>query len=79
LPEIQINETHCKKDEKTGVIEFPRCTICCEDLKDKATLLPCGHLFDKDCIMPWLTQHNQCPVCRFELKTDDADYENAKS
>jgi len=54
LPEVQITEQYCKKDEKTGQLEHPRCTICCEDLNDKATLLPCGHLFNKECITPWL-------------------------
>jgi E3 ubiquitin-protein ligase RNF115/126 len=78
LPEVLINETHCKKDEKTGTLEYPRCTVCCEDLKDKATQMPCGHLFNKECIEEWLKQHNQCPVCRHELPTDDPDYEAQK-
>ena len=47
LPEITITDNYCKFDEKTGAKEFPRCTVCCEDLHDKATLMPCGHLFNK--------------------------------
>lgn len=57
---------------------MPRCAICCDDLKEKGTLLPCGHLYDRECITKWLGEHNQCPVCRHELQTDDVDYENAK-
>eukprot|EP00347_Sterkiella_histriomuscorum_P013642 403363936 len=78
LHEVQISEKLCKKNEKDGSLEQPRCTICCEDLVDKATMLPCGHMFNKECISEWLHQHNQCPVCRYELPTDDAEYEAKK-
>jgi hypothetical protein len=54
LQEVEISDQYCKLDEKTGKRELPRCTICCEDLKDKATLMPCGHLFNKECIGEWL-------------------------
>ena len=37
LPEIEISESHSKKDEKTGALEHPSCTVCCEDLKERAT------------------------------------------
>lgn len=76
LQQVDICDEHCKisADNK----EYPRCSICCEDLTEKATRLPCGHLFNKECIGEWLNQHNQCPVCRFELPTDDAEYERAK-
>ena len=40
--------------------------------------MPCAHIFHTDCLMPWLNEHNSCPVCRFELKTDDPEYENRK-
>ncbi|KAH0851031.1 hypothetical protein HID58_095031 [Brassica napus] len=37
--------------------------------------LPCGHCYHGNCILPWLGTRNSCPVCRFQLKTDDAEYE----
>jgi hypothetical protein len=78
LPEVQITDKYCKKNESDGSQEYPRCAVCHEDLTEKATLMPCGHLFNKECIEEWLKQHNQCPVCRHELPTDDVDYEARK-
>jgi E3 ubiquitin-protein ligase RNF115/126 len=77
LPHVQITDEHCKNVD--SIKEYPRCSICCEDLTDKATSLPCGHLFNLECISEWLGQHNQCPVCRHELLTDDPDYEREKT
>lgn len=50
LPEIEITEKYCKKNEQSGELEKPRCAICCEDLTEKGTLMPCGHLYDRACL-----------------------------
>ena len=72
LPEIEIDEAHCKKGDD-GKLELPSCTVCQEEfaLGNKGMLLPCGHIFHKDCLTPWLTSHNTCPVCRFELPVEE--------
>lgn len=46
------------------------CTICQEKYKwrEGASKLPCGHLFHKDCVCPWLQTHSTCPVCRQDLQ-----------
>lgn len=72
LKRFKMSEKYCKKNEK-GETECPNCTICLADLnKDQeAVLIPCGHLFHSDCALQWLNQHNTCPVCRFELPSDN--------
>ena len=56
------------------------CLICLEEqvLGAYACKLQCGHLFHRDCVSEWLEKHCTCPVCRFELETDDAMYEQER-
>ena len=56
------------------------CSVCTEEFEvgNVILTLPCKHYFHKECISPWLTAHNSCPSCRFELPTDDEDYERMK-
>ena len=53
------------------------CLICLEEqqIGAWACKLQCGHLFHKPCVTDWLEKHCTCPVCRFELETDDQSYE----
>lgn len=30
-----------------------------------------GHYFDRECLVPWLQLHNTCPLCRFEVETEE--------
>ncbi len=56
------------------------CAICKDEFKigEKCLLMPCKHHFHENCLMPWLTKRNSCPVCRYELPTDDKDFEEMK-
>ncbi|XP_057510397.1 E3 ubiquitin-protein ligase CIP8 [Actinidia eriantha] len=56
------------------------CAICKDSVKvrERVKKLPCGHKYHEDCIVCWLGSRNSCPVCRFELETDDPDYEEQK-
>ena len=72
-----VDEFGCQIDQSKTMIE---CSVCKEELNvgDFAVSMPCNHLFHKICILSWLEAHNNCPVCRMELPTDDVDYEARK-
>ena len=47
------------------------CAICIETFKkgDNYVILPCGHMFHKNCVETWLTnKKNTCPTCRGFVK-----------
>ena len=56
------------------------CVICFNDnhIGDRVVRLTCGHLFHHDCISRWIAKHCTCPVCRYELPTDDPLYERGR-
>ncbi|KAK4746917.1 hypothetical protein SAY87_025954 [Trapa incisa] len=61
MPTIIINGDH------TG-IEL-HCAVCKElfELGVEAREMPCKHMYHPECILPWLSTHNSCPVCRHEM------------
>ncbi|XP_038894000.1 E3 ubiquitin-protein ligase RING1-like [Benincasa hispida] len=70
LPDIKISEELLASDSS-------QCAVCKDtfELNEVAKQMPCKHIYHADCIIPWLELHNSCPVCRYELPTDDPDYE----
>ncbi|KAL3518157.1 hypothetical protein ACH5RR_020746 [Cinchona calisaya] len=64
LPTIQIVSTHVNSDS--------HCAVCKEafDLGSEAREMPCKHIYHSDCILPWLSLRNSCPVCRHELPAE---------
>lgn len=82
LKKFKMGKEYCKKDEKDpSKFEYPTCSICLMDVAEgqDTILIPCGHMFHDACITKWLNLHNSCPVCRYELPTDDPEYERERS
>ncbi|XP_008788971.2 uncharacterized protein LOC103706600 [Phoenix dactylifera] len=57
------------------------CAVCKDRIlvEEKVRQLPCSHHYHDECILPWLGIRNTCPLCRFELLTDDPEYEKWKA
>lgn len=61
MPIVKISQKHLRTDA--------HCPVCKDrfELGSEARQMPCNHIYHTDCIVPWLVQHNSCPVCRHEL------------
>ncbi|XP_047072430.1 uncharacterized protein LOC124681583 [Lolium rigidum] len=57
------------------------CAVCKDAVAagERVKRMPCSHRYHEDCIVPWLQVRNSCPLCRFELPTDDPKYEAWKA
>lgn len=44
------------------------CVICLDSISDPCTALPCTHAhFDFLCLVSWLEQHPNCPLCKANI------------
>ena len=75
LTKCKINE---EKLKEFGIENS--CAVCKDELNigEECLLMPCNHHFHENCLIPWLKERNSCPVCRYELPTDDEDFELRK-
>ena len=74
-PASQFAIDHLK--ESTTIEQSTEACTVCQDLVEQGAVtlsMPCGHVFHKDCLMPWLQEHNTCPVCRCEIESHCARY-----
>lgn len=56
-----INESDIKKNLS--------CSICIKQFKDKLNVIKllCNHVYHKKCIIKWLKEVSNCPICRKEV------------
>ncbi|KAL9234837.1 hypothetical protein vseg_009660 [Gypsophila vaccaria] len=61
MPTVKITRARLQTDS--------HCPVCKDqfELGSEARQMPCNHIYHSDCIIPWLVQHNSCPVCRQEM------------
>lgn len=74
LPSVTLTQSDLDKN-------ITACAVCKDEfsLEEKVKRLPCSHHYHGECIVPWLRIRNTCPVCRFELPSDDPGYERWKA
>ena len=57
--------------QRNNAIKENECSICHEQLMQDVNVLPCSHRFHNECIEPWITSHNSCPICRAPIVEED--------
>lgn len=74
-----LSEKMNKEKEKENELEF-HCSVCKDEFEigNMLVKIPCKHNFHEECILPWLKERNSCPTCRYELPTDDTEYEERR-
>ncbi|XP_072992986.1 uncharacterized protein [Typha latifolia] len=74
LPSVVLTKEDIANDDV-------ECTVCRDGIlvEERVKRLPCSHYYHEDCILPWLAIRNTCPLCRYELPTDDPEYEKWKA
>jgi hypothetical protein len=70
LPRSKVTQQHVDNESQ--------CTTCMDsfNLGEEVGELACHHIFHVDCIIPWLRNHNTCPVCRQQVNPETENWRN---
>ncbi|KMT08894.1 hypothetical protein BVRB_6g136140 [Beta vulgaris subsp. vulgaris] len=65
LRSMKVKEMACVRDEV--------CSLCLGEWhkEEEVTFLPCDHKFHTVCVNKWLKINHVCPLCRFELPSEN--------
>ncbi|KAL4494113.1 hypothetical protein ABPG72_016069 [Tetrahymena utriculariae] len=74
LPTVTFSKEQVKEET------LCECSVCKEEFieGEQVVKMPCNHIYHNSCLVAWLKMHNSCPTCRYELPTDNQDYERRK-
>lgn len=67
LAEMEYAEFAKSNETNSDMNAQDKCTICQDNFEEKTIIkiLPCKHIFHKECIHVWLKNyHHKCPICR---------------
>ena len=68
IPQLAFTQADWNASKWAG--EDPSCSVCIDQFEEGEiikTMPTCQHVFHKDCIDEWLSQHSTCPNCRASL------------
>ena len=75
LPQNILNKLKIEKYDPKKNYEKNQncCVICMEEFKEKDEIreLDCKHIFHKNCIDKWLTEHKKCPIDNHEIYAEN--------
>ncbi|ESW12503.1 hypothetical protein PHAVU_008G118600 [Phaseolus vulgaris] len=71
MPVVKILASHAHAES--------HCAVCMENFQVDcdAREMPCGHVYHSECIVPWLSVRNSCPVCRRVVPSDEVHDNNS--
>ena len=56
-----------------------QCSVCLDEInQDTLEVTECNHRFHRACIQRWLEDHDNCPLCRHQLRIDDDEEEEGE-
>ncbi|KAF3619604.1 hypothetical protein FXO38_32826 [Capsicum annuum] len=72
ITSMDVSFTQIVREMSTvEVVGSTVCTVCMEGFESTvgAKQVACGHEFHSHCLTNWLSLHNSCPLCRFQVIT----------